>query len=96
MSLRAVGICPYYDLAYTCIECVWHTHIIECHIGVHLAMAQQGQVPRAVHELEGGGDLSVGEAVERKVRVLGDGVGVVDTQYPLAHHDGPLLEDQRL
>ena len=40
---------------------------------------EKGQVASSVEQLQGGGDLCVGEAVEGEVGVLGDRVGVVDS-----------------
>ena len=52
---------------------------------------EKSQVSCSVEQLEGCRDLGVCKAVEGKVVVLGDGVGVVDAVHPLGHEDGLLL-----
>jgi len=63
----------------------------EGQLGVVLPADHEGDVASSVEELEGSGDLSVGEAVERQVGVLGDRVGVVDAVHSFTHQDGFLL-----
>ena len=61
------------------------------HFRMTLPVAQQRQITRAVKQFQRGCDVTVGEAIQRQIGVLGDRVRMIQAQNALGHQDGLLL-----